>query len=620
MIKGIRRSFKGEKTASSGSANSLVSDKSPLHTNPPKMVIRALFDYEPQGPGELPFSKGDFFHVLSIEQDSEWFEAFNPLGNVRGMVPAPYFEILNKKEGLSSMESHESLLPEERKALHRSSQSKNAQHSPQQVLANGLDVSQSMQNLSLMGNTPGGSQSHTRVPSVAGASDRSSQGKNIPSLYGVVLYDFEAERTDELQASKGDAIIVIAQSNHEWFVAKPIGRLGGPGLIPVSFIEIRDMATGQAVVDIESAVRAAGVPKVEEWKRMAADYKASSIPLGKFDDPQQQQQAQSQQAQQAQQQKRQNHFAARAPGPLVVRAGVESFAFDTPSGKYWYLVNVELEDGSVRRLCRYYQDFYVFQIHLLDVFQEAAGKRDQERMLPYMPGPLTYVTDQISSQRRGNLDEYVRKLLELPAELSQSRIVQELFAIRPGDITASGPTEELPQPATPLEETFEDAQADARARGVHSQPPPPHTLPRAAQSSSTVAYSEDTDAESRPVSVQSSTAQLPSHSSAAYGAGHQRMTSVSTVGPTTENPAVNTPQSSSCSVKVKVFYQDDLIAIRVPSDIEYAMLRDRLCERLRVQTLSLLYKAEDGSRVVIANNEDLGEAVYGKNKLVLYAS
>jgi hypothetical protein len=29
----------------------------------------------------------------------------------------------------------------------------------------------------------------------------------------------------------------------EWFIAKPITRLGGPGLIPVSFIEIRDMTT-----------------------------------------------------------------------------------------------------------------------------------------------------------------------------------------------------------------------------------------------------------------------------------------------------------------------------------------------------------------------------------------
>ena len=111
-------------------------------------------------------------------------------------------------------------------------------------------------------------------------------------VYGIVMYDFAAERPDELEAKAGEAIIVIAQSNPEWFVAKPIGRLGGPGLIPVSFIEIRDMTTGQAVPDSQEAVQRAGVPKVEEWKKMAADYKNSSITLGKFEAANQQQQQQ----------------------------------------------------------------------------------------------------------------------------------------------------------------------------------------------------------------------------------------------------------------------------------------------------------------------------------------
>lgn len=102
-------------------------------------------------------------------------------------------------------------------------------------------------------------------------------------VYGIVMYDFVAERPDELDAKQGEAIIVIAQSNPEWFVAKPIGRLGGPGLIPVTFIEIRDMSTGHAVADTQGAVTRAGVPKVEEWKKMAAEYKNSSISLGKFE-------------------------------------------------------------------------------------------------------------------------------------------------------------------------------------------------------------------------------------------------------------------------------------------------------------------------------------------------
>lgn len=102
-------------------------------------------------------------------------------------------------------------------------------------------------------------------------------------VYGLVQYDFKAERPDELEARAGEAIIVIALSNPEWFVAKPIGRLGGPGLIPVSFLELKDMQTGQPVTDPLEAVRRAGVPKVEEWKKMTAEYKNSSITLGKID-------------------------------------------------------------------------------------------------------------------------------------------------------------------------------------------------------------------------------------------------------------------------------------------------------------------------------------------------
>jgi len=110
-----------------------------------------------------------------------------------------------------------------------------------------------------------------------------SIGKSGAMVYGIVMYDFAAERADELEAKAGEAIIVIAQSNPEWFVAKPIGRLGGPGLIPVSFVEIRDMASDKAIQNPGDAIKRAGVPKVEEWKKMAAEYKNSSITLGKFD-------------------------------------------------------------------------------------------------------------------------------------------------------------------------------------------------------------------------------------------------------------------------------------------------------------------------------------------------
>jgi bud emergence protein 1 len=215
-------------------------------------VIRALYDYEAQSSQELGFQKGDFFHVIGRENDTDWYEACNPaLENVRGLVPVAYFQILGKTERDSGQSDQAIRQPD-----HDSGYS----------------------------DTSG---SGTLVGSDGPRMSKLGKGSGA-MVYGIVMYDFAAERPDELDAKAGEAIIVIAQSNPEWFVAKPIGRLGGPGLIPVSFIEIRDMTSGQAVPNAQEAVQRAGVPKVEEWKKMAADYKNSSITLGKFESAAQQ--------------------------------------------------------------------------------------------------------------------------------------------------------------------------------------------------------------------------------------------------------------------------------------------------------------------------------------------
>ena len=223
--------------------------------DPISQVIKALYDYKATdtspNSGYLSFSQGDFLHVVGRENDADWYEACNPLHGTRGLVPVSYFEGVGK-------------------TVRDSGDSAPRSSTPQQ---------------------PHDSGYQERITSPANPQDMMNQagmrlsraGKTGAMVYGIVMYDFKAERPDELEAKEGEAIIVIAQSNPEWFVAKPITRLGGPGLIPVSFIEIRDMTTGQAVTDAQAAVTAAGVPKVEEWKKMAADYKNGSIPLGKLE-------------------------------------------------------------------------------------------------------------------------------------------------------------------------------------------------------------------------------------------------------------------------------------------------------------------------------------------------
>ena len=61
------------------------------------------------------------------------------------------------------------------------------------------------------------------------------------TLYAVTLYEFKAERDDELDIMPNENLIICAHHDYEWFIAKPINRLGGPGLVPVSYVKIIDL-------------------------------------------------------------------------------------------------------------------------------------------------------------------------------------------------------------------------------------------------------------------------------------------------------------------------------------------------------------------------------------------
>lgn len=568
------KSFKSSKRTSNGngaaqqhipgSSLSAMSSKS-FATEPPKKIIRALYDYRPQGPGELKFQKGDFLYVTGSENSQEWYEAYDPPSNMRGVVPVSYFEVVSRKDTIptvpinsaaavaaANQKSSNVSTSDPDSALGSSKRSSSAtnssatrqsttgssstgatsgssiRHSAASNISTANAVIQNPSSSSSASFATGSSTS-TATPSMnqsslAAMASRFSQKAGHSQLYGVVMYDFVAERSDELSAVTGESIIIIAKSNDEWFVAKPIGRLGGPGLIPISFIEVRDIGSNRPVENLEDAIIKAKVPKVEEWKRMAAEYKASSIPLGKVDEAnvarlrnshlsngsqhqahayeqyqlqqqqqmmmlQQQQQMQQRQMQQPQQQQYQyqqqyaqnqqtssnpqhHQYQTRSQNstrptstkaqpaessspaeniihnaesePHVVSACVDRYYF--ADDRYWYLVIVELSNGRYRHLCRYYQDFYDFQVNLLDEFPEEAGRAGKARTLPFMPGPLTYVNDSISSQRRANLDEYVRNLIKMPEYISKSPIVRQLFAIRTGDIESSSSNSIMPEP------------------------------------------------------------------------------------------------------------------------------------------------------------------------------
>ncbi|KAH7150495.1 hypothetical protein B0J13DRAFT_620803 [Dactylonectria estremocensis] len=580
-----------------------IAPKTPVAIVPPKKVIRALYDYEAQSTQELSFSRGDFFHVIGRENDTDWYEACNPaLPDARGLVPVTFFQALGRTERDSGQSDDHPSLP-----------TKNPDHD------SGYSETSALQPAA----QPVAMQSP--VQAAIGHRVSKSNGKSGAMVYGIVMYDFNAERADELEAKAGEAIIVIAQSNPEWFVAKPIGRLGGPGLIPVTYVEIRDMASDKALDNPSDAIKRAGVPKVEEWKKMAAEYKNSSITLGKFDNGSggsspgqpgqpveqsmerlsiQQHSRQASQsgagAQQAgypnqartSQQAQQNQFVPKPATQLLapLQARIPRYCF--AEEKYWFVIEAALDDGRHWELSRYYEDFYDFQIALLTEFPAEAGNTGtQKRSLPYMPGPVNYVTDAITEGRLHNLDAYVKNLLNQPHYIARCNLVRQFFAPREGDY-----------------------EIDPNSNGDE------YRLSQGSQISST-----DSPGGSRnnlnggPYSGLSA---APSYQNGNPGMPRQT-SSLSQPSQTSLTPSMQQhPQQPPSAMKIKMYYNGDLIAIRVPTDIQFQQLYDKIQDRLKVpdgDQLQLFYKDEPtGDKPSLLSDNDLDYALQRNEKLLLY--
>ena len=140
-------------------------------------MIKALYDYNaPAEPGiYLSFSQGDFLHVVSRENDADWYEACNPLANTRGLVPVKYFEEVGKTvrdsgDSTSSMRD-----------THDSGYAEAATPSARSI---GTSRSSTMNG------------SHADMPPMPGHRVSKSMSKGMGGIYGVVSYDFNAERPD----------------------------------------------------------------------------------------------------------------------------------------------------------------------------------------------------------------------------------------------------------------------------------------------------------------------------------------------------------------------------------------------------------------------------------------
>jgi bud emergence protein 1 len=140
------------------------------------------------------------------------------------------------------------------------------------------------------------------------------------------------------------------------------------------------------------------------------------------------------------------------PDGLLLSANLVSFHFELD--EYWFRVHALYQPFDPSRdsytlprakslvLFRAYNDFFDYQIALLDTFPREAGvhKGRRRRIIPFLPGPALPPDDNfaLSTTRRRELDDYLRCLCSLKRTTAryilEHKLTREFFALKPGDV------------------------------------------------------------------------------------------------------------------------------------------------------------------------------------------
>lgn len=273
-----------------------------------------------------------------------------------------------------------------------------------------------------------------------------------------------------------------------------------------------------------------------------------------------------------------------------------------------FILNVAFEDGGEFELWRTYENFFKFQVLLKDSFPAEAGEREgKTRTLPFMPGPLPRgesLTEAISIKRRENLDNYVRRLLEQPAGVARSVLVTTFFSPQNGFDRRIPPNK--------------SAYSQDSQRSSYGTP----DIPNSRQSSQGNLNGGYGGLSAAPIQQQYAPQNGYSNGNGFAPDGRQPQNSYSTPSNNSQQDLVSQPQAAA--MKVKVYFGDDLFAIRVPGDIVFNQLYTKICDRCKIppgDEVELSYKDEpSGEKPLMVSDNDLNTALSRNEKLIIYVT
>lgn len=285
--------------------------------------------------------------------------------------------------------------------------------------------------------------SSSRKNSSSSLSSSSATPRSTPASSTVILvtkFDFKAEHTNELSVGVGEALKLIERKGNGWILVKPIGRISPPGLIPASYVRIvRLNKNEQSDVKVNSKWLASS-QEVEE--PVKANTKCSSVDTSISSD--QEQHFSFQSTSTSSRPSSPTSIISKSSAILETILPISGLVRNVSchNGRYWYRVDVELNDGKKRHLCRYYQDFYKLHCSIVDAIRSNYSSEEQQdaciAKLPALPDPIPRpdleTLSSILLQRCQSLNVYIFKIVQNKHKLDYFKILSEWCLPRLGDL------------------------------------------------------------------------------------------------------------------------------------------------------------------------------------------
>ena len=224
-----------------------------------------------------------------------------------------------------------------------------------------------------------------------------------------------------------------------------------------------------------------------------------------------------------------------------------------------------------------------------------------------MPGPVNYVTDIITEGRQHNLNAYVKNLLTQPPYISRCTLVKQFFAPREGDYEIDPNTiNEEYRLSGGSQQSSNDSPSNAASR----QSSRGNLNGGGGYGGLSAAPARDSPNQRGQPFLSFDGTGMTRQVSSRLQLSNQYLS----LGPN--------GQQQGSAMKVKIYFGDDLIAIRVPTDIRYQQLYEKIRDRLKIpqgEEIALYYKDEQSAeRPNLMSNNDLEYALRRNDKLIIY--